>query len=99
MMTVLSVVLTREEVHAFALYFRSVFQQSEKPNPDECMGNFTFSPISEEQIKTSIKTLKTKKATGNDNISSYVYKGCSDILCTPLMIFKLCLRTNTFPER
>lgn len=89
----------QEVADTFALYFGSVFQQSEKPNNDGCNGNFTFSPITEEQIMASIKRLKPKKATGNDNIPSYIYKGCSDVLCDPLMtLFNLCLKTGTFPE-
>ncbi|XP_050309348.1 uncharacterized protein LOC126745517 [Anthonomus grandis grandis] len=89
----------QEIADTFALYFSSVFQQSEKPNFDKSSGNFSFSKISEMQIQATIKRLKSKKATGNDSIPSYIYKGCSDILCTPLKtIFNLCLKTNTFPE-
>lgn len=91
----------QDKADAFAQHFSSIFHKSDRATlPTECYGNFVFPSISVEQVKASIKKLKQKKATGSDNIPSYIYKGCSDFLCTPLVkIFNLSIINGIFPDR
>lgn len=84
---------------AFAQFFSSVFTQSNIPSESWNYGTFKFSYINEDQVKNSIKKLKPKKATGNDNIPAYIIKGCADLLAEPLArIFNIAIKNKQFPN-
>lgn len=86
---------------AFAQYFQSVFE----PNTPvqqfcRCESGFRFPQVSDNDILSSIKTLKPKKTTGPDNIPPYIYKGCASFLVAPLKhIFNLALKQGYFPDK
>lgn len=64
------------------------------------MKPYHFYKITESIVNDSIKRLKPKKSVGSDNIPSYIFKGCADILTKPLAhIFNLCIRKGTFPDK
>lgn len=89
---------TQDIANAFAQFFSSVYAQSSTFNPNSSFGNFSFSRITEENVRLSIKKLKPKKSVGTDNVPSYIFKGCIDVFLKPLSyLFNLSLDTCTFP--
>lgn len=87
--------------NAFSQFFSAIYQVSSTYQGTlHSQGSFEFSIITEENVKLSIKKLKPKKATGADNVPSYIFKGCSEIFLKPLSyLFNLSLNTNTFPNK
>ena len=55
--------------------------------------------LTDDEIKETLRSLKLKKSTGYDNISSSMVNETSDIFFTPLRyIFYLSLQQGIFPE-
>lgn len=56
--------------------------------------------ISSSEVQAAIGKLKNKLTAGDDQVPSFLVKGCSDIFLEPLSIlFNLCLQTSVFPNR
>ena len=86
---------------AFAHYFQSVFERgSESQMPVFHGSGFDFPDVTDDDILSSIKSLKPKKATGSDNIPSYIFKGCANFLLAPLKyLFNLSFKQGCFPDK
>ena len=57
---------------------------------------FKFRPVTTKEVWREIKNLKTKKATGVDDIPARLIEDCANVICSPLThIFNLSL-TNAF---
>ena len=57
-------------------------------------------PVSEVEVMSIIKSLKSKETSGYDGISSKILKQCASTVIKPLtFICNLSLTTGTFPER
>ena len=60
---------------------------------------FSFTTVSESQVKKLIDELDGNKAVGLDNIPAWILKQTSDIIVPHLTyIFNLCLKTGTFVD-
>ena len=58
---------------------------------------FKFSPITTEQVIETISQLHPKRSPGIDSISISLLKNANDAIAQP-HVFKLFLRTATFPD-
>ena len=57
-------------------------------------------PVTEVEVRSIIKSLKSKGTSGYDGISSKILKQCASTVIKPLTyICNLLLSTGTFPER
>ena len=57
-------------------------------------------PVSETEVISIIKSLKSKNTTGYDGISNKILKHCAHIISKPLTyIYNRSLTTGIFPER
>ena len=57
-------------------------------------------PVTEAEVKATIKTLKSKNSTGYDGISNSILKKCMHLISKPLThICKNSLESGIFPER
>lgn len=88
--------------NAFANYFKGVYEPSEidvYSDFGDFWGNFDFVEITNDMTLAAIKKLKSKKSVSTDNIPSYIFKGCAEILAKPLThLFNCALNTGVFPD-
>jgi hypothetical protein len=57
-------------------------------------------PVSEVEVMSIIKSIKSKETSGYDGISRKILKQCANTIIKPLTyICNLSLTTGTFPER
>ena len=68
-------------------------------NTTYCDNNFTFTPVTAEEIIDELKTIPQKKASGLDNISTRLLK-CAATTIAPILckIFNMCLTQGTMPD-
>ena len=60
--------------------------------------SFDFQPVSAEDIKARLERLKTKKASGCDNIPAKLLKIGASVLCYPIQqIANMCIAVSLFP--
>lgn len=91
-----------EIVQGFATYFKSVYTKPEQQLTLEPKVNntnlVTLKHITEDEIKQTIKKLKNKKSVGPDEVPTYIVKGCSEFLVSPIQkILNASLKQCVFP--
>ena len=60
--------------------------------------DFEFSKVSEEDVKKTLLSLDTGKATGIDQIPAKFLRDSAEVLALPLGIINLSIKLSTFPE-
>ena len=89
----------------FAKFFQSTYNVSYDPNHVELdksvfRNDSPINLISDEELTVALDHLKGSLVCGPDDIPSFIYKGCSDSLLSPIKhILNLCLINMEFPER
>lgn len=69
------------------------------PPPPSCLKSFVLLETDEDEVLTTINSLKTDTAVGWDNISSTILKRYAPILSAPLThIFNSCFKSGIFPD-
>ena len=91
---------TDELCEGFVTYFNSVHTSSFQtlPPPDfnvNSSGSFRFAPVSEEEVLRVMRSLKTDKGMGHDNISNVFIKNTASSLAYPFaLIFHRIVTTS-----
>lgn len=94
-----------EEVHENGVT-EAIFKYAEHPSvaqikqkKSEMVETFHFSPVKVEDVLKYMKSIKTNKASGYDNISPNLLKQASNELCLPITkLINLCIGSNSFPQ-
>lgn len=85
----------------FADYFASVYQRPDRQivNGDQCLADFSVSPIEIEEVKSILVKLDQYKVSSPDNIPAVFYKNLSNSISLPLSIlFNKSMNEGKYPE-
>lgn len=95
---------SREIAMAFGKYFSSVFSDERSSFTINFTGErvgselLLIDEITDADILTALKKIKTKTSVGSDQIPIYIYKGCIEYLMKPLkIIFNKIIQTSEYP--
>lgn len=95
-----------EIANAFAVNFESVYyinqnmQQDNNYLSENNISLFNIGQITAEEVEHALKSCKSKKSVGFDDIPVYIYKACSEFLSEPIAtVFNLCVTNCEYPEK
>jgi hypothetical protein len=96
-------------VDAFKSYFSSVYSlYVTEPTVEEALegaamlgvSTLSLDRVTEQDVLLAIKSLKSSPTAGPDLLPQYFFKGCSELLVTPLtFLFNLSLKQGIFPDK
>ena len=92
-----SCIVNKVKEKAFVL--RNCIWTQQAFEPLRTCRKFKFKTVTEVTVKRELRKLKRKKATGLDEIPSFILKDCANVLTTPLTkIINTSITTSTYPS-
>jgi hypothetical protein len=91
-------------VDAFAKFFQSIYSDPAavytKFDSISNHNNICLCSVSADEVFQSIKRIKSNYVQGPDGIPAFFVKDCASVLSQPMsVLFNLCIKTGTFPEK